>query len=150
MSQNLDDTKWRSIWFEGVDLPQSLMGISIMIVVDDFTERTGDWIWALPHCNGIEKFGCAQWCLESAAEILDYLTGNRVAVLAMIEERLGPHGFDSEATFAEWVSSLTRIQEIAVGMDADCHWFADVPGLNPKPGLEQAMRFFDSLDPEEP
>jgi hypothetical protein len=39
MSQNLDDTKWRSIWFEGVDLPQSLMGISIMIVVDPVVSR---------------------------------------------------------------------------------------------------------------
>ena len=146
MYQILDITEWRSIRFGGIDLPQSLMGISILIVIDDFTERTGDWIWSLPHCKGMEKNGCSQWCLESAAEIVDYLIGNRGAVLAIIQERLGPHGFDPVATFAEWIFGLSKIQEIASNTDGNCSWIAEISEYDAKLGLERAMRYLDSLD----
>ncbi len=131
MSQSLDPASWRSICFEGIDMPPSLMGISILIVVDDFTEKTGDWIWKLPHCVGVRKSGSARWCVDSAREIIRYLTESREEVLAMIVDRLQPHGFDPELTLAEWNESLSKILGIASAMEGYCSWIAEMDDAKP-------------------
>lgn len=128
MSQLLDETSWPSIRFEEAELPQSLMGISILIDIDDFTEKTGDWIWKLAHCRDVRKSGSAAWCRRASVEISDYLTGNRPQVTQMIRERLGEEGFDPQLTFMEWMESLMKIHAVASAKDGLCSWIADVPG----------------------
>lgn len=149
MPQALDSNDWRSIRFEGVDLPQSLMGISILIYIEDFAERTGDWIWKLPHCKGVEKSGSAQWCHESASEIIDYMIEHRQGILTMIEEGLAPNGFDPVATFSEWISSLMTIREIASKKESDCHWTAGDPSPDAARKAGQLLRYLDSVDSKE-
>ena len=127
MQSSSDPQEWRSIRFEGIDLPPSLMAISMLIVIDDFSERTGDWIWRLPHCKGVEKDGAAGWCADSATEIMDHLLEHRQEILGMITERLVPHGFDAELTYAEWMDSLLKIRDIASRKEGDCVWIAEVP-----------------------
>ena len=144
MQSNLDPNEWRSIRFEGIDLPPSLMAISILIVIDDFSERTGDWIWRLPHCKGVGKDGAAKWCVDSATEIMDHLLEHRQVILAMINERLGPHGFDAELTYAEWMASLLKIRDIASGMDGDCMWTAEDPGFDAEAAAKKMLRALDA------
>ena len=127
MTLSSGNEAWRPIRFEGVELPPSLMAISILILVDDFTEKTGDWIWKLPHCQGVRKSGSSRWCRDSAREIMKYLMENRGDVLAMIRERLQPHGLEPEQTFEEWMESLLKIAVIAEGMEGYCHWIAEMP-----------------------
>jgi len=146
MTQALDRDEWKSIRFEGVDLPQSLMGISILINIDDFTERTGDWIWKLPHCKSIWKGGPARWCHESATEIIDHMIEHRETVLAMIRERLVPNGFDPDATFSEWISSLMTIREISSKKEGDCQWIAGNPDPEVGRMAERFLRYLDSVD----
>lgn len=122
------------------------MGISILISIDEFTERTGDWIWSLPHCNGVEKSGEANWCRDSANEIIDHLIEHRAAMLEFIEERLGPHGHSPEKTFIEWIESLTKIKEIASTMEGDCRWIAEVSAAEKKTGMEFVKRMLDWIN----
>jgi hypothetical protein len=147
MPQTLNSDDWKPIRFESTLLPASLMGISILIHIESFPERTGDWIWALPHCKGMEKRGDAAWCLESATTISDYLLENRSEILQMIAERLGPHGFAPDETLAEWMTSLAIIRETAAQKSGDCSWIAEMPGDDPTPLLERVRRFLDSNGP---
>lgn len=146
MWQEFEGSDWLSIHFEGVELPSSLMGISILVSIDHLTERTGDWIWRLSHCRGVEKNGEAQWCRDSAQEIMDYMIENRLQVLEMIAERLGGFGFAADRTFSEWMESLVKILQVTSFADGVCSWTAKDSALDSKVQLERGLGFFDSLD----
>jgi len=126
MNKTLDPEEWPSIRFEGELLPQSVSGISILID-RELTESTGDWIWRLPHCKEVWKDGEADWCIESATEIIDHLLEFRTEVVAEIRERLGPHGFEAQTTIDEWLAALTRVQVLANSSGGTCRWIAGAP-----------------------
>jgi len=146
MNQSLDPEEWPAIRFEGEFLPQSLKGISIL-VDRDFTERTSDWIWRLPHCKEVWKDGEANWCISSATEITDHLLEYRDEVSTEIRERLGPHGFDGETTVDEWLKALTRIQNLASSSGGTCRWIAGEPTERAEEARRRALAFLDSHTP---
>jgi hypothetical protein len=122
MLQQLDAVDWPTIQFEGELMPQSLSAISILIY-RPLAERTLDWIWRLPHCKEVWKEGDADWCKSSAAEISDHLLDHRDEIITEIQERLGPHGFDAQATFEEWLMGLSRIRSLS-SKNGTCFWIA--------------------------
>ena len=146
MNQQLDPEDWPSIHFEGELLPQSVSGISILIG-RDFTERTGDWIWRLPHCKEVWKDGDAEWCVASASEIIDHLLVHRAEVVAEIQERLAPHGFDAQATIDEWLAAMRRIQNLAESSGNTCRWIA---GASTQRAEETRSRILAFLDAQQP
>ncbi len=148
MNQQLDTQDWPSIRFEGELLPQSVSGISILID-RKFTERTGDWIWRLPHCKEVWKDGEAEWCIASATEIIDHLLEHRDEVTAEIRERLGPHGFDGKTTIDEWLTALSRIQSRAKSSGEICRWIAGEPTQRAEETRRRLVAFLDSQAPPE-
>ena len=146
MNQSLDPEEWPSIRFEGESLPQSLKGISILID-RDFTGRTGDWIWRLPHCKEVWKEGESDWCISSATEIIDHLLEHRDEVVVDIRERLGTHGFDAEPTIDEWLTALARIQSLARSSDGKCRWIAGEPSESAEEVRRSFLAFLDSQAP---
>jgi hypothetical protein len=148
MNQQLDPEDWPSIRFEGELLPQSLGGISILID-REFTERTGDWIWRLPHCKEVWKDGDAEWCIASTTEIIDHLLEHREEIAAEIRNRLGPHGFDGDATIDEWLSALARIQSLASFSGEICRWIAGEPTASAEETRRRLLAFLDSQAPPE-
>ena len=142
MNQLLDPEEWPSIRFDGESLPQSLSGIHILIYCD-LTERTGDWIWRLPHCRGVWKDGESEWCVESATEIIDHLLEYRTEVVAEIQERLAPHGFDAQATLEEWLTALARIQTLARSAGDTCRWIAGEPTERVEETRRRILAFLD-------
>lgn len=146
MNQSLDKEEWPQIRFEGQLLPQSLKGISILID-RDFTERTGDWIWRLPHCKEVLKEGEADWCISSAAEIIDHLLEYRKEVSSEIRDRLGPHGFDGNTTVDEWLTALGHIQSLARASGGTCRWIAGEPTERAEENRRRISAFLDSQTP---
>lgn len=146
MNQKLNTEDWPSICFEGELLPQSVSGISILIN-RDFTERTGDWIWRLPHCKEVWKEGEAEWCIESATEIINHLLEHRDEVVADIQERLSPYGFDSQCTIDEWLTALALIQTISKASGDTCRWIAGEPTERAEKGRKRFLAFLDKLQP---
>jgi len=146
MNQSLDSEEWPAIRFEGELMPQSLKGISILID-REFTERTGDWIWRLPHCNEVWKEGESDWCMASATEIIDHLLEYRDEVATEIRERLGPFGFDGDITIDEWLTALTRIQCIARSSGSTCRWIAGDTTERSKETLRRLQAFLNSQAP---
>jgi hypothetical protein len=49
---------------------------------------------------------------------------HRQQVLAGIRERLGPHGFDADMTFRDWITAFQRIHALSAGIEGDCVWSA--------------------------
>ncbi len=138
-----------SIVFEGTPLPPVLLYLSILIVEDALSQETRDWIWKFVHCHGVEKSGDAGSCRNSAAEISDCLLENRERLLAFIEERLGPLGFDPTTAYGDWMEGLRIIQEKAAGTEGSCHWVRDEEGFDRKAAelkAKQFLDFFDRLD----
>ena len=148
MNQHLDPNEWPSIRFEGELLPQSVRGITILIN-RDFTERTGDWIWRLPHCKEVWKDGEAEWCIASATEIINHLLEHRSEVVAEIRERLGSHGFDGLSTLDEWLTALARIQSLARSSSDVCRWIAGEPTERAEENRRRILALLDRKAPPE-
>ena len=118
---------WRPITFEGVVLPPSLMGISILEpLLDIEEEELADWLWRLPICKGVTKSAPAARCARCAEQALDLMLEHRLLVLAGIAERLALHHVDPETTFLEWISALVRIVELSRKAKGQCHWSSPV------------------------
>ena len=147
MNQTLDAQECPSIRFEGELQPQSLSAIHILIY-RDFTERTGDWIWRLPHCKEVWKDGDSTWCIESATEIIDHLLEHRSEIIAEIQERLSPDGFNAEATIVEWLTALARIQTLAKSAGDTCRWIAGQPTERAEETRRRILAFLDKQHPE--
>lgn len=146
MNQHLDTEYWIPIKFEGELLPQSVSGLSILIH-QDFTDLTKDWIWSLPHCSEVWKSGAADWCLSSASEISNYLLKHKTKIITEIQERLSPHGFDADITFSEWITALSRIRQLAESSTGECSWIAGEPTELAEEVRLRIMSFLDKCDP---
>lgn len=144
--QRLDPKDWRIITYEGQAMPQSLMGISILINADEISEETKDWLWRLVNCRGVTKHMNAMVCLRAAEQTRDYLLTATKHVLCEINRRLSPCGFDSNMTYAEWMTSLTMIIDATRTTSGDCHWSAPSHTDDPYSGREGAMRLLNSID----
>src|SRR5882757_6754896 len=106
----LDEQKWRPITFQGVTFPATLMGVSILepvLCIAD--EELGDWLWRLPICCGVEKRAPAEVCVRCAQKTIDLMLEHRQQVLDGIRGRLGPHGFDADTTYRDWIITFQRI-----------------------------------------
>ena len=152
MAQELDSDEWPSIRFENLAMPQSLKGISILVSAEGLSERSGDWIWRLCHCKGVEKRGTSDWVAASASEIIDLLIEGRHEILCEIESRLEPHGFNPAKTFSEWVEALTTIKEVAQRTPGECRWIAGtaIDCLTAADKLKLATELLESLGDDTP
>jgi hypothetical protein len=147
----LDSNDWRSITFEGVTFPPTLMGISVLASILDLVLPVEDdelcgWLHSVRVCCGITKRAPATLCHSCAIRARDLMLEHRAAVLAGITSNLGPHRFDADTTFRDWIAALQRISELAAAADGDCSWSAPLhPGDKYKTAAD-AERFLDALD----
>jgi hypothetical protein len=148
MNQKLDPKEWPSIRFEGELMPQSLSAIHVLIN-RNFSERTGEWIWRLPHCKEVWKDGESTWCIESATEIIHNLLEHRAEIVADIQDRLDPHQFDAETTIDEWLTALARIQALARSAGDTCRWIAGEPTERAEETRRRILAFLDKQQPPE-
>jgi hypothetical protein len=148
MNQKLDPKEWPSIRFEGELMPQSLSAIHVLIN-RNFSERTGEWIWRLPHCKEVWKDGESTWCIESATEIIHNLLEHRAEIVADIQDRLDPHQFDAETTIDEWLTALAHIQALARSAGDTCRWIAGEPTERAEETRRRILAFLDKQQPPE-
>jgi hypothetical protein len=146
MKGKFDHNEWRPITFEGTTFPPTLMGISVLgSILPEEDDELEDWLRAIRHCSGVTKRATAEQCRACADRAMHRMTEHREAVLAGIEERLGPHGFDATTTFRDWMDALRRIAEIAGGSRSACEWSAPGYASDPLGTPEKRQRFLDSL-----
>lgn len=121
----LDEREWRPIKFQGVTFPATLMGVSILEPVLGIKDREFiDWVWGLRVCCGRERSAPAEFCARLAQRSISLMLERRQQVLDGIRERLGPHGFDADATFRDWMMAFQRIQELSARGEGNCTWSA--------------------------
>jgi hypothetical protein len=145
-----NERDYRPITFEGVVLPPSVMGMTILMDLPGATEELLDWIWKFPHCKGITKSSAADICHRSASLARDLLLEQRQLVLKEIAERLGPHGFDAQTTFGEWVTAFQTIADISKKSSRMCQWSAPLHPDDRSKTREDAQRFLDALERNRP
>jgi len=121
----IDDYEFRPITFQGVTFPATLMGISILEPVLGIRDREFiDWVWGLRVCCGRERHASVEFCARMAQSTVDLMLEHRPRALDGIRERLGPYGFDAEATFRDWISACQQIRGLCVGAEGECVWSA--------------------------
>jgi hypothetical protein len=121
----LDEYEWRPITFQGVTFPATLMGVSILEPVLGITDREfGEWLWRLRICCGVEKSAPAEVCARYALRTVDLMLEQRIRVLDGIRDRLGPHGFDPDETYRNWIMAFQRIASLSAAAQGDCVWSA--------------------------
>jgi len=142
----INDYLFRPITFQGVTFPATLMGISILEpVLSIGDEDLGDWLWRLPLCCGVSKRMAAERCCRCARQAADLMLEHRNRVLEGIRERLGPYGFEAEATYRDWLLALQRIAELSAATEGECVWSAP---SHPRDGLRseaEVLQFLESL-----
>jgi hypothetical protein len=145
----LDDYEFRPITFQGVTFPATLMAVSILEPVLDIRDREFiDWVWELRVCCGRKRTAPAEFCARLAQKSIDLMLEHRERVLDGIRKRLGPYGFDADATFRDWIFAFQRIRELSLGTKGDCVWSAPTHPKDMKPAdwqrlnaaLEQARK----------
>ena len=130
----LDEKEWRPITFQGVTFPATLMGVSILEPVLNITDRElADWLWRLPICRGVTKSCAAEICIRCAQKSIDLILEHRQEILDGIRDRLGPHGFDAETTFGDWILAFQQIRELSSNSDGECVWSAPTHPQDLKP-----------------
>ena len=121
----LDEREWRPITFQGVKFPATLMGVSILEPVLGIKDHEFiDWVWGLRVCCGRERSAPAEFCARLAQRSVDLMLEHRQQVLDGIRERLGPHGFDADMTFRDWILAFEGIRDLSAGIAGDCVWSA--------------------------
>jgi hypothetical protein len=121
----LDEKQWRPITFEGVTFPATLMGVSMLgSVLNINDEELGDWLWRLPICKGVTKRRSAEMCNRCAQKMIDLMLEHRQRVLDAIRELLGPHGFDADTTFVDWITAFQQIRNLSAKAESECIWSA--------------------------
>ena len=141
-----DERHWRPITFQGVTFPPSLMGISILepvLGVND--EDFGDWLWRFPICCGFKKSTSAERCARHAQQAIDLMLEQRQLTLRGIQERLGPHGFDAESVYRDWILALQKIAELSKSTEGDCSWSAPSHPDDPIKTGADVKKFWDAL-----
>lgn len=130
----LNDFEWRPITFQGVTFPATLMGVSILEPLIGGEDREfSEWVWGLRTCCGRQRSAPADFCARLAQRTVDLMLEHRQQVLDGIRERLGPHGFDADATFRDWITAFQRIHTLSTGTDGDCVWSAPSHPKDMKP-----------------
>ena len=130
----LDEREWRPITFQGVTFPATLMAISILEPVLGIKDHEFiDWVWGLRVCCGRKRSAPAEFCARMAHSTVDLMLENRQRVLDGIRERLGPHGFDADATFRDWIAASQQIHRLSAGAEGDCVWSAPSHPKDMKP-----------------
>jgi hypothetical protein len=130
----LDDRDFRPITFQGIKFPATLMGVSILEPILGIKDREFvDWVWGLRVCCGRERNAPAEYCARMAQWTLDLMLEHRQQVLDGIRDCLGPHGFDADATFRDWILAFQRIQSLSAGVEGDCVWSAPTHHEDMKP-----------------
>lgn len=121
----LDDYEWRQIKFQGVELPQTVMAISVLTMLKGIPEDTIDWLWKIRHCCGVEKCESGIACAKHADIILSELHSKHDEVSLLVEKNLGTHGFTTEQTIADWTNALIRIRNVGAERgELACTWCA--------------------------
>lgn len=147
----LDDYEFRPITFQGVMFPATLMGISILEpVLGIADEDFGDWLWRLPMCCGFPKRTAAERCARCARQAADLMLEHRQQVLDGIRERLGPHGFEPEAAYSDWLLALQRITELSTATAGECVWSAPSHPRDTLKSEADVHRLIDTLSKHEP
>jgi len=101
------------------------MGVSVLEPVLGIKDRDFiDWVWGLRACCGREQSAPAEFCARLAQRTADLMLTHRQQVLDGVRERLGPHGFEADATFRDWIMAFHRIHTLSAGIDGDCVWSA--------------------------
>jgi hypothetical protein len=130
----LDDKDFRPITFQGITFPAALMGVSILEPVLGIEDREfSDWVWGLSVCCGRERNAPAEFCARMAQRTVDLMLENRQQVLIGIRERLGPHGFEADTTFRDWILAFERIHSLSARVEGDCVWSAPTHPSDMKP-----------------
>ena len=143
----LDEKEWRPIKFQGVTFPATLMGCSILEPVLGIRDREFiDWVWGLRTCCGRERSAPAEFCARLAQRTADLMLEHRQQVLDGIRERLGPHGFDADTTYRDWLTAFQHIASLSASTESDCVWSAPSHPVDMKPADWQ--RLGDALDRE--
>src|SRR5678809_135103 len=145
---SLNDRHWRPITFQGETFPPSFMAISVLMSLNLTDEELGEWLWRLPICCGVTKRAPADRCAQCAQRAVDLMLERRQEVLDEIRERLGPHGFDAETTYRDWIVALQRIVELSKVASGECEWSAPMHPDDPYKTKEDALRFMQALDRE--
>jgi hypothetical protein len=130
----LDNSEFRPITFQGIEFPATLMGVSILepvLGVEDL--EFIDWVWGIRTCCGRERSAPAEFCTRMAQRTMDLMLEHRQQVLNGIHERLGPHGFDADSTFRDWILAFQQIQALSAGVEGDCFWSAPSHPKDMKP-----------------
>jgi hypothetical protein len=129
-----NDSAFRPITFQGITFPATLMGVSILEPVLGIKDHEFiDWVWGLCVCCGRERSAPAEFCARLAQRTVDLMLEHRQQVLDGIRERLGPHGFDADATFQDWILAFQRIQSLSAGVEGNCVWSAPSHPKDMKP-----------------
>ncbi|HTQ49319.1 MAG TPA: hypothetical protein VMJ12_01315 [Candidatus Acidoferrales bacterium] len=135
-----DDHEFRPITFQGIKFPATLMGVSILEPVLGIKDREFiDWVWGLRVCCGRERNAPAKFCARMAERTVNLMLEHRQKVLDGIRERLGPHGFDANITFLDWIQAFQRIQILSEGAEGDCVWSAPSHPKDMKPADFQRL-----------
>jgi hypothetical protein len=144
----LDTYKYRPITFQGVELPATLMAISILEPVLNMTDKDlADWLWRLPICCGFTKSSSATRCVRSAEKAVDLLLEQRMRVLDGIRERLAADGFDPEAVYQDWITSLHKIIDLGKASGGeDCFWSAPSHPRDPIKTSADVARLFNAIE----
>jgi hypothetical protein len=141
----LDDYTWRPITFEGVTFPATLMGVSILEPVLGITDRELiDWVWGLRCAGPTQRSAPAQVCARCAQKSVDLMLEHRQRVLDGIRDRLGPHGFDADITYRDWIMAFQRIGSLSGSAKGECVWSAPSHPKDLKPADWQ--RIANALD----
>lgn len=151
----LDSKDWRPITFEGVTFPPTLMGISVLasilgLVLPVEDDELCGWLHSVRVCCGITKRAPAALCHSCAIRARDLMLEHRSAVLAGITSNLGPHRFDADTTFRDWITALQRMSELAAAADGECEWSAPGYASDPFGTPDKRQRFLDFLNSHEP
>jgi hypothetical protein len=121
----LNDSDWRPITFQGVTFPPTLMAISVLEPILDLNdEEFGSWLWRFTICRGVTKSAPADRCARCAQKAIDLMLEHRQRILDGIRARCGPLGFDPEQTYCDWITSLHRIVELSRASGDECVWSA--------------------------
>jgi hypothetical protein len=136
----IDEKEWRPITFQGVTFPSTLMGVSVLgPVLLTTDEELNEWLWRLPICCGTEKTAPAELCARCAQKSVDLMLECHQKVIDGIRENLGPHGFDADSTYRDWINALQRIVTLSKRADGNCVWSAPSHPEDMKPADWQRL-----------
>lgn len=122
--------KWeRSIIFEGVALPDTVISIDHLGMYDnlpEMSEETSLWLWRFTICVGMPRSDRSEIVLRHVSETLDLITRFRSRLLLTVPAQY--QGLFTEDVLDSWAMALRTMLDIAAGQ-TQCTWEAPLePG----------------------